>query len=341
MKKGIALILLIHSLVFAISPALRMCTETGEGTPATAVKVWTTSITTIHNIFPIKIGGVTVLNFGGLEDFGSVSNMPLCVCQDPFPRVGVKISLWEPIAFLEVTKIPSCSPSLGITIPPVTPYGNKAFGGQDEGGEDQGNRHSYQFHFIKFNPFLILGQFLDFVCLEKSGSGLDLAYVSEIDPLWQFDVWSVILNPEAILVANPIAQLACMADSTAANLGFPLDILWWCLGSWGSLYPFTKTVTQGINLSSQMAISMRAVAKLHRQLILWGSVGESGLCGTYPMPIMMKSQYSLLPLHPVVHPNRIPVGRSVMLWGYKKEIPYVNRHVYVNALYRKRDCCAF
>lgn len=342
MKKFLSLLLtgllLIRSFSFPL-PAAAACTAAGEGTPAAAIRIWTAAVSTIYNVFPIRIGGVTIISFQGLEDFSSVSNVPACLCMDPFPRVGIKVSLWEPIAFLEATRIPSCSPSLGMVLPIPSPTAQMGFGGEDSGGEDQSNHHSYQFHYIKFHPFALLNLFLDFVCFESGG--LDIGYISEVDPLWQSDVWASVLNPEAILVANPVAQMACMADSAAATLGFPLDFLWWCLGTWGSLYPMTKSVSQGINLTSQMAVSARAVAKLHRQLILWGSVGESGLCGMYPMPVMRKSQYSFLLLHPVPHPVRIPIGRSVMLWGEGKEVPFANHHVYVNLLYRKRDCCAF
>ena len=90
-----------------------------------------------------------------------------------------------------------------------------------------------------------------------------------------------------------------------------------------------------------MAISAKMIAKLHRELFLYGSVGEAGLCGTYPMPIMRKSQYSLLPVHPVSFPLRVPIGRTEFLWGQGMEVPFVNHHVYTNVVYRKRDCCAF
>jgi len=344
MKRILSLLLCLSVFLSSVlssygSPATAACTATAEGTPATAARIWTTAISTIYNIFPIRIGGVTILSFRGLEDFDAVSSVPVCICTDPLPRLGIKISLWEPVAFLESTRIPSCFPSLGMSVPLPSVQGQTGFGGESDGGEGNDSFHTYQFHYVKFHPFALLNLFLDFVCLEKSG--VDIVYVSEIDPLWQSDVWASILNPESILVANPIAQMACMADSAAANAGFPLDFLWWCLGSWGSLHPITKSVSQGINLTSQMAVSARAVAKLHRQLILWGSVGESGLCGMYPMPIMRKSQYSFLLLHPVPFPLRIPIGRSAMLWGEGQETPFVNHHVYVNMLYRKRDCCAF
>lgn len=337
LKAIVSVFLFLVSVAFS-SSASSVCKATKEGTPDTAIKIWTTSIATIYNVFPIRIGGITIASFKGLEDLKTVSSVPLCVCMNPFPRIGIKVSLWEPIAFVEATKIPSCFPSLGLSIPMPTDAGKTGFGGEKVPGGPPEN-YSYQFHYVKFPLFAVLELFLDFVCLEKGG--VDLAYISELDPLWQNDVWASILNPEAILVANPVAQMACMADSGAANSGFPLDYLWWCLGSWGSLYPLTKTVGYGTSLSAQGAVSARGVAKLHRLGVLWGSVGESGLCGKYPMPVMRKSQYSFVLVHPVPHPYRIPIGRSPLLWGEGKEVPFVNRHNYVNVLYRKRDCCAF
>jgi hypothetical protein len=66
-----------------------------------------------------------------------------------------------------------------------------------------------------------------------------VAYITELDPLWNADELSFILNPEAILFGNPIAQAACAADCVAATAGFPLNPLFWCGGCQGSLYPFT------------------------------------------------------------------------------------------------------
>ena len=50
----------------------------------------------------------------------------------------------------------------------------------------------------------------DFLCLEASS--FDVAYMSEIDPLWQDDELTTLLNPEAALFTSPIAQAACSAD---------------------------------------------------------------------------------------------------------------------------------
>ena len=48
---------------------------------------------------------------------------------------------------------------------------------------------------------------------------------------------SFIINPEALLFGNPIAQTACVADSVAATVSQPIDPLFWCMGSWVRLSP--------------------------------------------------------------------------------------------------------
>ena len=318
------------------SPAA-FCTGSGEGTPGTAFKIWKTAISTIYNVFPIKIGGVTIATFAGLEDFTVTSLSPVCVCPNPFPRIGLKLSMWEPKAFLEVTNIPGCFPSLGFGVTLPTPRGQFGFG--SSAGGDEGT-HSYNFHYIKVNPLLLLELFQDFVCMSK-GSSYDIGWITEVDPTWNSDRWVGILNPEAILVANPIAQMACILDAGASTLGFPLDFLFWCAGSWGSIYPFSANSNQADEPSGAFLIATRSIAKLHRQLMLWGGVGDTALCQEYPMPIMMKSQYSLLPVYPVPFPTRIPIGRTTLLWATGQETPVVNKHNWVMVLYRKRDCCAF
>jgi conjugal transfer pilus assembly protein TraU len=315
--------------------------------PGDAVRIWTTSIATIYNVFPIRIGGVQIFTFSGLEDYNSIGSLPVCICMNPIPRVGITISLWEPAALAEVSKIPWCSPTIGATIPVKVGPGAFAVGESSTSGKSKSvdthttrTYYSYQAHWWKFPTFAILKLFTDIVCLSSSGS-LDLAYVTEIDPLWQNDAWSAFINPEAILFANPVAQLACTVDSATSTVGFPLDPLWWCEGTWGNSFPLTGSLQAQDPISGSAAIVGRMIAKLHRQMMLPITSGTGVLCVSYPVPIWKKSQYGIFPIYPVVFPKRQPIGRSTFIWGFFNNIPYKNRHNFVYSVYRKRDCCAF
>lgn len=306
-----------------------------------AVQIAIRSITTLYNIFPIRIGNVKIASFKDLEDYSELSSMPICFCirpPSPIPVPGIKVSLWEPLSLIEVTSLPMCSPVFGMSIPLNVGIGTSSVGSIDT--ENIHTLNTYQAHYIKYPVFKLLDLLLDFVCLENDGS-IDYAYITELDPLWQNDSWSAILNPEVFLVANQIAQFACIADSIAASVGFPLDPLWWCFGSWGSAFPLTENVEGATNVEASANIASRTLLKLHRELLLWGSVGETGLCQLYPMPIMRKSQYGIFPIYPLVFPTRIPIGRTGHLWAEGQDMPVENLHVWVWSVYRKRDCCAF
>ncbi|PMX28452.1 conjugal transfer protein, partial [Pseudomonas sp. MPR-R2A7] len=75
----------------------------------------------------------------------------------------------------------------------------------------------------------------DFACFEQAS--FDIAYMTEVDPLWQDDSLAALINPEAIVFANPIAQAACAGDCIAGTVNLPLDPLFWCAGCQGSMYP--------------------------------------------------------------------------------------------------------
>lgn len=308
-------------------------TATKGGT--SLIQVVTASLATIYNIFPIKVGAVELNPFSGFENYDTQNNIPVCVCLTPVPRSGIKISLWEPISIVETTAIPYCSPTIGRSLPIDIGMGAGSFGQNNSDNTKQTN--TYQAHYIRFNTMSALRMFLDFTCL--SSGGIDYGYITELDPLWQNDIWAAIIGPEAFLVANPIAEMACMADSVASAVGFPLDPLWWCLGSWNGTFPMTQTSKGTSAMQAQAAITSRMLMKMHRELLLWGSVGEAGLCQQFPMPIMRKSQYGIFPIYPFVWPYRIPIGRSGVVWEAGFDNP-ANQHVDAWAVYRKRDCCA-
>ncbi len=296
------------------------------------------SITTIYNVFPIRIASVPIGPSFNLPDYTDVSS-PICICyKNGLPRVGITVSLWEPIAFVETVKDPFCFPSLGIQLNLAGKFKVNAQGGHS--GKDISTYYTYDAHWVKANPFAWLNLLLDFACMQFEG--MDIGYLTELDPLWHNDIWASILNPEAMLVANPMAQLACTTDAvTVDTADFPLDILWWCQGSWGGAYPLTKHNQASNGLDASGAIAGHLIMKMHRELLLWGSVGSGALCSMYPMPLWQKSQYTLYPLYPFLYPKRFAIGKSNMLWGWGMNAPFKNQGNWVWNIYRKRDCCAF
>ncbi|MFA0639497.1 TraU family protein, partial [Vibrio sp. 10N.222.48.F6] len=114
----------------------------------------------------------------------------------------------------------------------------------------------------------------------------DVAYMTEIDPLWDDDELSLILNPEALLFGNLVAQLACVPEAllTSTNTALPIDALFWCLGSQGSAYPLTGTTNyRDTPIQAATLLMEKLNYKLHRQGIIWETRGEDGaICYQYP-----------------------------------------------------------
>ncbi|WP_187385906.1 TraU family protein, partial [Aliarcobacter cryaerophilus] len=78
---------------------------------------------------------------------------------------------------------------------------------------------------------------------------------------------SAILNPEALLLGNPLENLACMASSVSASVAnIPLDILFWCKGCWGNAYRLSGQ-TGGVGyVDGSASVAASLIYKLHRHL---------------------------------------------------------------------------
>lgn len=287
-------------------------------------------------LFPITIGAATVVN-GDQPDTENPSN-PICTCGEPIPRVGVGVGFWEPVRMVDVTRTPFCFVNLGgVQVNPGLQIGQGAVE-SDEAGSVSSN---YHVHWYLYPVLAILNVLIEFACMEVSG--FDVAYVTELDPLWQDDELTFILNPEAILFGNPIAQAACAADCVAASTQLPMDSLFWCGGCQGSLYPLNGRIQNHVSgVQASLLAAERMTYKLHRMGLLWGSVGSEGLCGKYPMPVMKKSQYRSQLLYPIPTASGSqccnPYGRTTALYEMGKEFP-VKGEDFGWMVWRKRNCC--
>ena len=179
---------------------------------------------------------------------------------------------------------------------------------------------------------------MDFVCLEKQS--IDLVYMTELDPFWNDDEKSIFINPEALIFGNPLAQMACIADCAAASVHLPLDPLFWCSGCQGSLYPFTGTVADHTGaVQASLLLTGRMMAKLHRETLLWGYMGELGLCGKYVMPIIRKNQYRTQMTYPIPQTDTCqPLGKTEVFWQGGREYPFKGSD-FGYLIWRMRDCC--
>lgn len=285
-------------------------------------------------LFPITIAGIKVTD-GDYDTPApklAAPPIPLCLCARNgvgVPIPGIPIGFWEPARLVDVTKSPMCMVGLG-----GVSFGSHHIKGikEDEDGA------LYHVHWYVYPVIYWLELLMDFLCLEMSS--VDVAYMTEFDPLWNDDVKSSILNPEAILFANPIAIAVCAADCLASSTGLSNDGMFWCAGCQGCLYPMSGNISYhngGVG-SAQLTVS-KFMAKMHRELMLWGYYGKEGMCGKYPMPIIKKSQYRFQMTYPIPEVNSCKrIGQTEVLWQAGKEYPVYGED-FGFLIWRKRDCC--
>lgn len=291
---------------------------------------------------PIKVGGATVSDIGGQDDNSSVSGFG-CFCQNGANvKLGVKVSFWEPARIAEVVKTPYCFPTLAGT---NIDLGINAPGHyRDPEGRDGTKASFYQVHWY-VNPLMYLAEFLlDDGCLDKQG--FDLAYMTELDPLWADSESTFILNPDASLFTSLVAKAACAADCVAASVGFTINSLFWCAGCQGSMYPLTGWVGSHISgIQASSLLTQRMTNKLHREALMWSASGSDSLCGYTIEPIMDKTKYKMQMIAPVAATGKVfgkccnPYGRTTVHWQSGKEIPYRGGENFAYQVFRKRDCC--
>lgn len=343
----------------------KACEKAGVKLPDTPVDIQLAAFTTIDNMLPIKVAGT---EFGGDDtvpdpdsDSDKINSKFLCMCKMPppiFERIGITVSFWNNIGLIDTTSIPYCMPQIGMGMAeemadtvedaygsflkkPVGLGGSMQFGERSSAGKEQDQFISAHVHFTSYMSFMqIISAVLTAACLNVETNFPFFA--TELLATWQNDEWGVLTNPEALLVANPIATAACMADSFSVSLTKrSLDPLFWCAGSWGVMYPFTMNVGSGVPLNSYAMLATRAIAQKFQTLQLLDTTGShmvNNTCQPIPTYFMPKKDINIYPIFPHKIKKRFPIGYPSEIWGIGLDNP-ANLGVMTWMVYQKRDCC--
>ena len=333
---ALVVLLALLAMLLASAPAR------AGGTPGRCTGRFVNPITDIcwSCLFPLSIGGLKIWpSLAGRPDTDN-PDLPACLCG---VRPGIAMGFWEPVRLADVSMKPWCFVNLGgMKLDPGFDIGFKTMAGPSAVGGISQYNSSWHVHWYAYPLIYWMEIATDFLCLE-SGS-IDILYITEIDPLWQDSELTTIINPEAVLFANPLALAACAADCLLATTRLPSDKLFWCAGCQGGMYPLNGNVSATIGhvQASRLALS-RFAYKLHRQLVAWGTMGEKGLCGKYLMPVMRKQQYRFQATNPnpQVRGRHAcpPIGSSTTFMSAGQVYPAIGEDMgYL--VWRKRNCCA-
>lgn len=253
------------------------------------------------------LDNVSLLGIGNPPD-GAAPRSPVCACEDRagVPQIGWPLAFWQPQRVIEVTTIPWCSGGLG-GIRLQNSY--EGLGHSNEAPKD-GTRSTsgfYQYHYYSY-PIMVMLQMFVMPSCSSEYVDFDLMYLSEVDPLWHNDLLALLLNPEAIIFSNPIAQAYCSLDCVRATADAPIESSFPCAGCDGNLYPLTGFVyPQPDQVAATSLISQRAIASLHRKGLARKTMGPEAQCEPTWAPMTPRSQYKFSMLYPIPESSTTPV----------------------------------
>jgi conjugal transfer pilus assembly protein TraU len=244
----------------------------------------------------LKIWGV-----GSKPDGASSQlDLPVCACMDALgvPEFGNPMGFWSPQKLNEVVTTPWCSPSLG-GIRLQDSFTGAGHNRASSIGEAEIPGAFYQYHYFSYPIMAMVGMLL----LPDCSSGyidFDLLYLSELDPLWNDDLLSLLLNPEAIIFSTPATYAWCAADCIMTTADNQLEEFYGCGGCDGSLFPMTGNVfPQADPVAGTSLITQRVLASLHRKGLARKTIGHEAMCEPEYTPTIPRSQYKFSMLYPV------------------------------------------
>jgi conjugal transfer pilus assembly protein TraU len=294
-----------------------------------------------NNMFPITIAGAVLSSNSNTVAPLMAAMPPVCVCPTiifGMPFVGIGVTYWQPSYVSEIERRPGCLNSLG-GVSVLSAYANlhseQAHG--TFGANKAANR--MQVHWYEYPLFSMLEMMTSSTC--KSSTGFNLAYVTEVDPLWQDDLWGAIFAPESALFSNPVATAVCAVDSVASNFDFPMDPLFWCAGSWGTVYPLTgNSQHTGVPFTMNNQIQAKFIARNHRMGLQMQTIGPSAICSSHPNPIWVKSQYRYNQVAPIPRRGRAVVtGSTGLLFQFPPITNVPTQEHTTNLIWQGQQCC--
>lgn len=289
-----------------------------------------------NNMYPITIMGVSM---GEGKNPPLMYVPPVCTCPGPFgiPSYGVGVTFWEPLYISEVERSPGCMSSLGAT-QILSGYAS-LHSEQISKANGDGQVSRMQVHWYEYPVMAALDMMKSYGCFSTSGTAL--MYITEIDPTWQSDEWAAVFSPEAVLFANPLAIASCSIDAVASAVGFPLDAMFWCSGTWGNVYPLSGNPGHtNSNFSSNNLVQSKFLARQARMGLAWQTIGPTATCFSHPNPIWLKSQFRVNQVAPIARKGSpVPVG-APGTFQYPPVTNMPTRESTVNLIWQGQQCCA-
>lgn len=283
------------------------------------------------------------------------NKIPFCQCVvdngGGQPDVGIKMRIADMVGFAEVTDTPFYFPCFMNNRPNKLSMHKRSskFALTTEGNDNHIGTYMNA-HFITYPVFAVLNLFTNQACL--AASKIDLPFIGEIEPEWYNEFIASYTHPENILVSNPIAQIACLADCASSAFKKPNEALIWCRGCWDPQKAgdgrvrgkngILNAAELSVNMLDFMAMSFRSAQSIPISALPAGvhvpSLNANAIaCGTRKyFPRIIKPAYFLQPAYPVAT-SPIPIGYPPLVWTNFKTVPGYTSTVF--AVWKRKVCC--
>lgn len=304
-------------------------------------------------IFPMTLAGVPLAIGRSTSNLPTGLAAPFCLCpgRTGYPSPGITMGMWMPTHIVEVVRRPFCLPTLGLDLGSQMTSSQAGMkialqqGGAGDGAglspssNDQTGTTFYNVHWLKFPTSVLMDMFENWICAPKGGTDMDYLFFQELNPLWQSDLLSLYVNPEAKIFAQVYAVALCMVDAVKSSMGRPIKQAINCLGSWGQMYPVTGHAAAQETVEGRLAAAARNAASMHRYTLAKMTYGNKAVCKERNYFVYPKHQYQWQHFWPLpTRSKAVWTGASAWRWkGQHRKYPGAEDSLEVQFTFKQ--CC--
>jgi len=308
----------IRTTLGAVAVALTatMASPAMASTPGCVGKMWNPIADLDFRLMGgIKLAGWTVMKQpDGLSEPPKHAPQAVCECKNGLKTgIGVGLSFWMPSYINDMARQSGCLGFMGGTN--ILP----GFISQSSGQEYNFNQArkdgvtNMQVHWAYADVTAIAGKSLFEKCDAVTGA-MSIAYMTEPDFIFQNDVYSVVMTPQAsILAATPLlSQMTCGFESVANTLGGWQD---WGVCAWkGTRLPYSgTTIAKDSAQVSNMDITVKYLSRSALLGATMRTMGKDATCKPVYSPFYDPFQHRYQWAYPGKVSTRYNV--DVLKWG--------------------------
>jgi hypothetical protein len=300
----------------AVALAATVAVPAMAATPGCVGKMWNP----ISDLDFRLMGGISIAGFNMMKGPTNLGEPPkhkaeaVCFCKNGLKTgFGIGLTFWMPSYINDMARQSGCMGFLnGVNILPgfISQSSGQEYNNHDQRKDGVTNM---QIHWAYADVTAIAGKSLFEKCDAVTGA-MSIAYMTEPDFIFQNDVYSVIMTPQAsILAANPLlSQMTCGMESVANTLGGWQD---WGVCAWkGSRMPYSGTaIAKDSAQVSNMDITVKYLSRSSLLGTTMRTMGKDATCKPVYSPFYDPFQHRYQWSYPGKVATRYNV--DVIKWG--------------------------